>query len=397
MITPPRRSGPRGSWRTASTSCNGIPGRSGTRKAASRVVESYRKLDEREVIQCGIEKESYNALPSGVIVVGDGLQVLWYNRAGGEIIADLFCMDPRELRSLDALGHDGPLVGPVIDALCNGQAVMRNGQEICGRYFDLTVSPLSAGGKVQGAVITLADATEHHRVLSRCERLRREAEFYVDLMSHDIRNFNQVSMGYLELLQLNENLTPDERAYLEKSLHGVLGSNKLIDDIKRVRMIRESGGKDIVPTDLGKVITEDIQKVLQSHTGQHVVINSDAHPGELVFANSLAHDVFQHILENAIKYDTHPDKVIDVDINESSFEGKDFWTVHIADHGPGIPEARKKSIFERMSGGSTRGAGLGLSIVRLIVDKLGGRIWVEDRVPGEPSKGSVFVVQLRKA
>jgi signal transduction histidine kinase len=50
-----------------------------------------------------------------------------------------------------------------------------------------------------------------------------------------------------------------------------------------------------------------------------------------------------------------------------------------------------------MSGGSTRGAGLGLSIVRLIVDKLGGHIWVEDRVPGDPSKGSVFAVQLRKA
>jgi PAS domain S-box-containing protein len=360
-------------------------------------VEAYRKVDPAEVSLCGIEKESYDALPVGVIVVRDGLEVVWQNRAGAEILSDVFGLDPRELRSLDALGHDSPLVGPVIGALCNGEAVTRNGLEIGGRYFDLTVTPLSAGGKVYGAVIAMADASAHQRELARCERLRRETEFYVDLMSHDIRNFNQVSMGYLELLQIKENLTGDERMYLEKALHGVLGSNKLIDDIKRVRMIRESGDKDLAPTDLGKVIAEDVQKVIESHRDRQVVINHNARPGQMAIANNLVHDVFRHILENAIKYDTHPETVIDIDVSESKCDGKDCWAVHFADHGPGIPEARKKSIFERMSGGSTRGAGIGLSIVRLIVDKQGGRIWVEDRVPGDPSQGSVLVVQLRKA
>jgi signal transduction histidine kinase len=115
----------------------------------------------------------------------------------------------------------------------------------------------------------------------------------------------------------------------------------------------------------------------------------------MALANGLAHDVFRHIIENSLKFDEHAEKVIDIDVTDSQKEG--FWTVRIADHGPGIPDERKKSVFERMSGGSTRGAGLGLSIIRLIVDRLGGHIWVEDRVPGDRSQGSVFVVQLRKA
>jgi signal transduction histidine kinase len=360
-------------------------------------LESYRKVDESEVSLCGIEKESYDVLPVGVLVVCDGLDIVWQNRAGAGILSDAFGLDPRELGSLDALGHDSPLVSPVIDALCKGQTEMRNGVEIGGRYFDLVVTPLSAGGKVYGAVVAMNDASAHQQALARYDRLRQEAEFYVDLLSHDIRNFNQVSMGYLELLQIKENLTEDERMYLEKALHGVLGSNKLIDDIKRVRLVRESGDKDLVPTDLSKIIPEDVQKVTASHRGQQVVINHNARPGQTVLANNMVHDVFRHILENAIKYDTHPEKVIDIDVSESKCNGHDCWTVHFADHGPGIPDARKKSIFERMLGGSTRGAGIGLSIVRLIVDRLGGHIWVEDRVPGDLSQGSVLVVQLLKA
>ncbi len=241
------------------------------RDAAGRItgrLETYQKVDS-ELSLCGIEKESYDALPVGVFVVRDGLQIVWQNRAGAEILSDVFGLDPRETGSLDALGHDGPLVGSVIDALSNGEPVTRHGQEIGGRYFDISVMPLAADEKVHGAVVTLVDADAHQQEMARCERRRREAEFYVDFMSHDIRNFNQVSMGYLELLQIKEDLADDERMYLEKALNGVLGSNKLIDDIKRVRLIRESGDKDLVPTDLGRVVTEDAQAVIKSLGGQN--------------------------------------------------------------------------------------------------------------------------------
>jgi signal transduction histidine kinase len=367
------------------------------RDAEGRIIgrmESYRKADEHD-LQCGVERASLDALPVGIIVVDDALTIIQYNRSGRDFIGDVLGYDPREVRSLDVQGHDSPMVGAIIASLGSGRTEKRYGLEIGGRYFDLIVSPLASGRQSHGAVVALIDAGETHEQACKCDKQRRELEFYVNLMSHDIRNFNQVSMGYMEMLELSENLSEDQRAYLEKALGGVKGSNKLIDDIKRIRMIRETGGNNVLPVDIGKMIDEDVRQVIKSHEGQRIVINQNAGSGRMALANGLAHDVFRHVIENAIKYDDHPEKVIDIDVADSHEEG--LWTIRIADHGPGIPDERKKTIFERMSGGSTRGAGLGLSIVRLIVDRLGGHIWVEDRVPGDRSQGSVFVVQLRKA
>ncbi|MEM4262949.1 MAG: HAMP domain-containing sensor histidine kinase, partial [Thermoplasmata archaeon] len=78
-----------------------------------------------------------------------------------------------------------------------------------------------------------------------------------------------------------------------------------------------------------------------------------------------------------------------------------YWQVSVADRGPGIPEERKQQIFlgsQRMTTSEPgRGMGLGLSIVKSLVNLYGGRIWVEDRVPRDHTKGSVFKVKLPAA
>jgi len=84
------------------------------------------------------------------------------------------------------------------DAL-HGSVVRENGfhfETACDRFYDLTAAP-AAGG----AILMAVDSTERCNAIRRLEAAKSEAEFYVDLMSHDIRNFNQVTMGYIELLQ----------------------------------------------------------------------------------------------------------------------------------------------------------------------------------------------------
>ncbi len=62
----------------------------------------------------------------------------------------------------------------------------------------------------------------------------------------------------------------------------------------------------------------------------------------------------------------------------------------------GIPDEQKEKIFERMMRGETRtmGTGLGLYLVKTLVDSYHGKVWVEDRVPGDYRKGSRFVVLI---
>ncbi len=73
-----------------------------------------------------------------------------------------------------------------------------------------------------------------------------------------------------------------------------------------------------------------------------------------------------------------------------------YYRVMIEDTGPGIPDALKGTIFNFIyenSGKATR-RGLGLHLVKTIVGLLNGRIWVEDRVPGDSTKGARFVIML---
>jgi signal transduction histidine kinase len=76
--------------------------------------------------------------------------------------------------------------------------------------------------------------------------------------------------------------------------------------------------------------------------------------------------------------------------------GREHYKVAIEDDGPGIPHKLKMRLFQRKQRGKTKttGSGLGLYLVKKLVEDINGRVWVEDRIPGDPSKGTKFVVLL---
>jgi len=76
--------------------------------------------------------------------------------------------------------------------------------------------------------------------------------------------------------------------------------------------------------------------------------------------------------------------------------GRKYHRVSIEDNGPGIPDEKKAEVFHRFMRGQTRmsGTGLGLYIVKTLVESFGGYVKVEDRVKGDHTKGTRFVVYL---
>jgi signal transduction histidine kinase len=111
-------------------------------------------------------------------------------------------------------------------------------------------------------------------------------------------------------------------------------------------------------------------------------------------ADDLISEIFANLIDNSIKFGGSEVVVfIRTEEHESEIE------VIVEDTGPGIPDTTKTIIFDRFQRGSksTSGKGLGLYIVRTLVSRYGGEVWVEDRVPGQPGQGVSFRFLLKKA
>jgi signal transduction histidine kinase len=114
------------------------------------------------------------------------------------------------------------------------------------------------------------------------------------------------------------------------------------------------------------------------------------------YANELLQDVFENVLINGIKYNENPNIEISIGISKQEIDGTNYFRFEFIDNGIGVAEHRKEVIF--MSGNrelkGSKGMGLGLSLVNKILQIFKGKIWVEDRIKGDYTKGSKFIILL---
>jgi PAS domain S-box-containing protein len=246
-------------------------------------------------------------------------------------------------------------------------------------------------------VMSVEDLTQRRWTEDRMEEERRSAELYLDLLAHDITNLNQGIISSMELLGLKLQAHPELRHYTEMSMRQAMWISDLVAKIRRISMLREDGAPP-VPTGLVDVLDSAADRVRQEHPERDVTIKI---PGTdrttTVLGDDMLVEAFVSLLDNAVKFDPAPNAVVDVSL-AAARDGRTV-TVAVEDHGPGVPDAMKGRILHRLGpdGSRTRGTGLGLIVADHIVRRLGGRLWVEDRVQGDPPKGSRFVVELLAA
>ena len=118
-----------------------------------------------------------------------------------------------------------------------------------------------------------------------------------------------------------------------------------------------------------------------------------------VHANDLLIDVFENILINAVVHNKNPITEIQIDVSEITKNRKKLLKLEFKDNGIGIPDERKQQIFilKNNKNRNGTGMGLGLFLVKSFIELYKGEIWVEDRVKGDHTKGSNFVLLLPKS
>jgi signal transduction histidine kinase len=207
---------------------------------------------------------------------------------------------------------------------------------------------------------------------------------------------NTVALGYLELaddkLNTDGHLDVSDRRMITKTIESLRNSSTLIDNVRKLRR-EKRGTLKAERTDLMEVLTS-VKNQFSGIPDRDVRIDLRSKGRCFVMANELLRDVFSNLVGNAIKHSTGP-LAINIDLTCSPEGHKHFCQVAIEDNGPGIPDTMKEQIMgphRRITTGQSRG--IGLYLVRTLIDDYQGKIRVEDRIKGDHKKGTRFVVSL---
>jgi two-component system, sensor histidine kinase and response regulator len=211
------------------------------------------------------------------------------------------------------------------------------------------------------------------------ERSNADLDQFASVASHDLQEPLRVIAGYLELLtdQAGDSLDENAQAWVERASSAAGRMSALIRDL--LTYARAGASAEHKPTDLNEAlqVALDNLAVTVAETGAEIVA------GELPMvlgAPSELSQVFQNVLSNAIKFRGDEAPRIHVD---AAGAGARF-VVSIQDNGIGIPPDKQEqvfSMFERVDRNAP-GTGVGLAVCKRIVERSGGRIWIEPGVPG---------------
>jgi len=239
------------------------------------------------------------------------------------------------------------------------------------------------------ALFVLHDITQQKKL----EAVRKD---FVANVSHELRTPLSIIKGYIETLVDGHREMPleDRERFLSTIQRHTDRLNSLLEDLLTLSRLESiNPGLRREPTALNALVTGliDDYRARPAAAGHNITFALDPAIGDLLLDPLKITQVFENLLENALKY-TPPRSHIDVVARLRDGEVE----VCVSDNGPGIPAADLPHLFERfyrVDKGRSRekgGTGLGLSIVKHIVQLHGGRVWVES----EPGKGTAFYFSL---
>ncbi|MBR4819204.1 MAG: HAMP domain-containing histidine kinase, partial [Clostridiales bacterium] len=241
----------------------------------------------------------------------------------------------------------------------------------------------------------------NHQKLLENEEARKKM---MSNVSHDLRTPITAIRGYVELMMNAKEPLPREQElqYLSNMHTRSVQMEQLISDLVQLtRMESENDTIELMPISIKEMVgdlyqlyhaeCEGSEKVISFHAPEDDDLLIDGDPKKLL-------RVFENIIVNAMKY-THDDGKIDITCHrykDPAMLGGNAVEVIIKDNGVGIPENEVPYVFDRFyraenSGINKTGSGLGLSIVKSVVDKHGGKIWVES----EEGVGSEFHIVFK--
>ena len=252
-------------------------------------------------------------------------------------------------------------------------------------------------GKVVGSRGVMMDVSERQRLMNAQTRyaamLRRSNEQlqqFAYITSHDLQEPLRMVISYLQLLErrYSNALDSDAHEFITYAVDGAARMKELISGL--LQYSRLDADQDIQePIALQEVLDRALTNLSVAITDSGAVITNDTLPR--VQADSLQlMQLFQNLIGNAIKFRSKEPLKIHIGAEKK----EDEWLFSVKDNGIGIAPEYQERIFAMFQRLHTRteyaGTGIGLAICKKIVERHGGRIWIES----EAGKGATFYFTL---
>jgi PAS domain S-box-containing protein len=236
------------------------------------------------------------------------------------------------------------------------------------------------------------DVTDRVEAQKQREEARARAEFFNDLMAHDINNMHQGIQTSLELILADDMCTEEIREIAERALQQVDRSVSLINNVKKFSQVNRED-VSLERTDPAVSLAASIEIVKQSFPKRRILVETDLRPNTYcIMANEFLQDVCYNLLHNSVKNTDSGE--VKIEVQSCLEEDGEFLRIDVIDWGRGMDKQMKENVLVGLDERVRRVSGVGLTLVKRIVDIFRGRIAVEDRVSGDYTKGTRFIVRL---
>ena len=256
-----------------------------------------------------------------------------------------------------------------------------------------TSTPIEENGELLGAVAIFQDITQQKeteaalRAANAKLRTSNEAlDTYAHTVSHELKNTLSQIVGYAELLE--DSRQDFTEAQIERSLHRIArNGRKMAETIDAMLLLAQVGKQkdvDIAPLKMATLVRNALSRLEHRIEQRRALIKTATDwPPALGYA-PWVEEIWMNYLSNALKYGGTPPCITVGGHRQGNLAR--FW---VRDHGPGLTSDEQAALFtpfQSVYQGHPKGHGLGLSIVRRIINRLDGDVGVESA----PGQGSTF-------
>lgn len=254
-----------------------------------------------------------------------------------------------------------------------------------------------------GMMALIKDLSERHGLEESLRLAKQRADFSNDLMTHDIRNYAQTIGGYLDALLAGQvgGIQAPQARILKVCRRQAQRIEGLIDNLQLLLHAHDgcqAGEQTALQAwPLAPALENAFKRTRDRFAERHVVLHRSIPADSAVLACVHFPRVLDNLFANAVGHNPSHEPHIWITAESATVNGAPGWAIGVADDGPGIgPESRTR-LLNTSRPFEPGDSGVGLWVIKALLHNCGGTLQCEDRVDGEPEKGTRFIALLSAA